>query len=169
MPYSDPTFDIEIGKFIKRNKFNNYLDVGVGSGKYSGIIRKNISNAKIIGVEVDTSYIKKFDLNEKYSKIHNQSIEEFIEENPDFFVEIAIIGDCIEHLKKSDGIDLLHYLVYRVKYIVIVFPTQYIQYSWNGHSKEAHRSIWDKSDFVQFKHKFKKKGIMNLVIIKGFL
>jgi len=169
MPYSDPAFDIEIDKFIKKNKFTSYLDIGVGSGKYSKIIRKNIPNAKIVGVEADISYIKEFNLNKKYSKMYNQSIEEFIEDNPDFFVDIAIIGDCIEHLKKSDGINLLHYLVYRAKYILVVFPTQYIQYSWNGHSTEAHRSIWDKSDFIQFKYRFKKRGMMNLAIIKGFL
>ncbi|MBC2745901.1 MAG: hypothetical protein HF975_02635 [ANME-2 cluster archaeon] len=169
MPYSDPTYDSEIENFIKKNNFVNYLDIGAGSGKYAEIIRRHIQDANIVGVEADISYIKEFNLNKNYTKIYNQFIEEFIDENPDFLTDVAIIGDCIEHLKKSDGLDLLHYLVYRTRYILVIFPTQYIQYSWNGHSSEAHRSVWDKHDFIQFKYVFKKKGIMNLVTIKGFL
>jgi trans-aconitate methyltransferase len=62
MPYSDSTFDSEVGKFIKKNKLNNYLDMGVGSGKYANIIRRHIRDAKIVGVEADASYIEEFNL-----------------------------------------------------------------------------------------------------------
>ena len=30
--------------------------------------------------------------------------------------------------KKVDGVDLLHSLVYRTRYIVVIFPTRYVQY-----------------------------------------
>ena len=169
MPYSDPSFDAEIAKFVKNHPMSKYLDIGVGSGKYSEIINKNVKNPTIVGVEAETDYISQFKLKEKYSVLYNQKIEDFIDENPDFHTDIVIIGDCIEHLKKSDGVDILHFLVYRSSYIILVFPTQYVQYSWKGHSTEAHRSVWDASDFKQFEFKIKRKGVMNMAIIKGFL
>ncbi len=169
MPYSDPSFDTEVAKFIKDNQMSRYLDIGAGSGKYSEIISKNVKDPKIIGIEAEIEYINQFNLKDKYSVLYNQKIEDFVDENPDFHTDIVTIGDCIEHLKKSDGLDLLHFLVYRSTYIILVFPTQYVQYSWKGHDTEAHRSVWDISDFKQFEFKLKRKGVMNMVIINGFL
>ena len=169
MPYSDLRFDKKVEEFIKKHKFKEYLDVGPGAGKYGRIIRKIVPNANIIGVEADKSYIKKFKLKDVYNKIHRDNIEHFTDNNPDFKTELVIIGDCLEHLKKSDGINLLHYLAYRAKYIIVVFPTKVIQYSWQGHKSEAHRSVWGSTDFLEFEHRTFKKQFMNLVIMQGFI
>ena len=61
--------------------------------------------------------------------IHNCDINNFIDDNPDYVTDVVIIGDCIEHLRKSIGLDLINYFVYRCKYIIIIFPSKYIQYS----------------------------------------
>lgn len=169
MPYSDPRFDKSVEQFIKKHKFNNFLDVGSGAGKYGQIIRAIFPQANIIGVEADKSYIKDFRLKEIYTKIHHEYIERFIDKNPDFQTEVAIIGDCLEHLKKSDGLDLINYLIYRTKYILIIYPTKCIQYSWRGHQTEAHRSVWNKEDFQEFESSTYRKGFMNLIIIKGYI
>lgn len=169
MPYSNPVFDQIVKNFIKRHKFTNYLDIGIGSGKYGKIIKNIFPKAKVFGVEVDKSYIKQFNLKKIYDGVYNEKIETFINNRPDFITELAIIGDCIEHLKKSNGLNLIHFLVYRCKYILIVFPSKYIQYSWQGHTSEAHMSVWDEKDFEQFDYKFKKKKFINLVVIRGYL
>lgn len=169
MPYSDPRFDKTVENFLKLHKFNNYLDIGAGAGKYGSMIRKIKSEANIIGIEADKSYINQFKLKDIYNKIHHEYIERFIEKNPDFQTDLVIIGDCIEHLNKSAGIDLINYLIYRTKYILIIYPTQCIQYSWQGHKTEAHRSVWSNKDFIGFKCQSYKKGFMNLVIIRGFI
>lgn len=169
MPYSDARFDNSVEKFIKLHKFKNYLDIGIGAGKYGRMIRNLIPNADIIGIEADKSYIKEFKLNDIYSKVCHEYIEHFIDHNLDFQTELAIIGDCLEHLKKSDGINLLNYLIYRTKFIIIIYPTQCIQYSWRGHSTEAHRSIWSEKDFGIFKHRIFKKDFMNMVILSGYI
>lgn len=169
MPYSDPRFDKSVEKFIESHKFTDYFDIGAGAGKYGRMIRSQFPQANIIGLEADKSYIKEFKLKNTYTKIYHEYIEKFIDKNPDFTTEITIIGDCLEHLKKSDGVNLINYLLYRAKFILIVYPTQCVQYSWKGHATEAHRSVWDKDDFAGFQHQVYKKGFMNLVIIKGFL
>lgn len=169
MPYSDPRFDKSVEKFIKLHKFKDYLDIGAGAGKYGRMIKNLVPEANIIGVEADKSYIKEFKLKDIYSKIYHEYIEKFIDKNPDFKTELAIIGDCLEHLKKSDGVNLINYLLYRAEFILVIYPTQCVQYSWKGHTTEAHRSVWNDYDFEGFKHSLYKKGFMNLAIIKGFL
>ena len=74
-----------------------------------------------------------------------------------------------EHLKKSEGVDLLNFLVYRTRWIIIEFPYHYLQNSVDGYYSEAHMSVWDKSDFRLFESKFYKKKSQRLVIIKGYL
>ena len=169
MPYSDSRFDKTVEKFVKTHKFKDYFDVGAGAGKYGGMIRNIYPEANIIGIEADKSYINNFKLKNIYSNIRHESIEHFMDQNPDFQTELAIIGDCLEHLKKSDGIDLINYLIYRTKHILIVYPTKCIQYSWQGHSTEAHRSIWSIKDFSNLKAQIFKKDFMNLVILKGYI
>lgn len=170
MPYSSEKFDNHLKDIIKNSKYNNFLDVGVGAGKL-GIFLNQVKSFGfyLLGVEIDKSYIKKFNLKPLYNEIINDDIIHFIDDHPDFTTDFVFIGDCIEHLKKSDGIDLLNYLLYRSKVIVIIYPDEYIQYSWQGHASESHRSAWFRDDFKNFKHQFINSGDMNLVIIKGYL
>ncbi|NCP67928.1 class I SAM-dependent methyltransferase [Candidatus Peregrinibacteria bacterium] len=171
MPFSDPdiTFDAQLEKIIRFNNYAKYLDIGAGAGKYGLLIRNVFPEAFIEGIEADSEYIKQFSLQNIYNQIYNARVEYFFDDKPDYITEMVIIGDCLEHLKKSDGIDLINYLVYRCKCIAIIFPSKYVQYSWKGHFLEAHRSVWTKSDFIHFNYKYKKKKFMNLVIIQGYL
>lgn len=169
MPFSMPSFDDKIKKIVSGKKYKNFLDIGAGAGKYGKMIRHNVSDARMTAVEVDKSYIKQYKLKNLYDEVLNIDIDSFIDNNPSFVCDVAIIGDCIEHLRKSTGIDLINYLVYRTQKIVIVFPIAMIQYDWQGHASEAHRSIWDKHDFAGFKFKFERKGAMCLVVIDGYI
>lgn len=169
MPYSDPAFDKQVENFLVKHKFQKYIDIGSGSGKYGKMIKKNLPDSYVVAIEGDNSYINKFRLKKTYDEVHNSNIETFFEDKPDFTTDIVIIGDCIEHLKKSDGVDLINYLVYRCHYILIVFPSKYIQYAHDGHYLESHRSVWTKYDFLPFDHNYHTKGYMNLVIVKGYI
>ncbi len=169
MPYSDQTFDPKVKDFLAQNHAKKYLDIGPGAGKYGKMIRDVNSNAYIVAIEAEKSYISKFNLRDLYDEVHHTKIEDFINSQPSFTVDITIVGDCLEHLKKSDGVDLIHYLVYRTKFVVLVFPSKYIQYDWNGHINESHNSVWGKEDFRLFNFDYQKQGFMNLVIIKGYV
>lgn len=173
MPYSEPTFDNKIKNFLFSHPGKTYLDIGAGAGKYGQMIRKINPSAQIIGVEVNKKTISQFKLKETYDQIYAGKIEDFVAEkivkDPKFTVDFALIGDCLEHLKKSTGIDLLHYLIYRTKYIILVFPSKWVQFDFEGNIYEAHQSVWAKEDFETFKHQHQKLKHMNLVIIKAYL
>jgi len=180
MPTSERVFDTRVRDFLATHRFKSYLDIGPGAGKYGKMIKELMPEAKVFCIEAEDNYIKQFDLKSTYDVVHHSKVEAFFDDKPDFTIDVVIIGDCLEHLKKSDGLDLINYLVYRCRYILIVFPSKYVQYSINGFSSEAHLSVWSKHDFANFNFKYivKKRYIrgrfirplyMNLVIIRGYI
>jgi hypothetical protein len=169
MPYSDSSFDPLISKLLRRWAYHYYLDVGPGAGKYARLIRQQFPNARIEALEPDRSYVRRFNLGQMYDAIAIASARQIVDGHPSYHTECAIVGDSIEHMTKSEGTDLLHYLVYRSKTILVVFPNRYIQYSWEGHAGEAHRSAWARGDFRDFTHRWHTKGYMRLAVIDGYL
>jgi hypothetical protein len=84
--------------------------------------------------------------------------------------DTVIIGDCIEHLKKSEGLDLLNFLVYRSRWILVQYPVKYLQNTFEGKHQEAHISVWGDKDFYSFD--IEKKLVaeqQKFVLIKGYL
>jgi hypothetical protein len=81
------------------------------------------------------------------------------------------MGDVIEHMKKSEGLDLLSFLSYRAKYIVIVYPFGYLQYGVDT-PFDAHISAWLPWDFdnlgLEILNNYEEK-YMKLIILKGYL
>lgn len=169
MPYSDTSLDKKVQAFIKAKKYQTYLDVGCGAGKYGQLIREVIKKPYIEAIESEKGYIKEFNLHRLYDKVYVRSVVDFFDDKPDYVTNVVTIGDCLEHLKKSDGLDLINFLIYRCSYIIIVFTIKHIEFSWKGHASEAHRSVWTKADFSQFDYQYFKKGMMNMIILKGYL
>jgi hypothetical protein len=169
MPFSDIKFDTQVEQLLKANNFSSYLDIGAGAGKYGKLIKEIFPAAIVEGIEIEKDYIVEYNLEEIYDGIYCIDVNRYIDTYVDQTYDLCIIGDCIEHLKKSDGINLIEFLIYRSKYIVIIFPTKYIQNSWNGYKNEAHRSIWSKRDFDQYESKYCIKDNMNMVEVKGYL
>lgn len=169
MPYSATFFDKKIEKFIQKWGYISYFDIGVGAGKYGKIIRKIYPNAQLKGIEIDSDYINKFNLSETYNEIILGNIMNYIRKKSDAIADVVIIGDIIEHLLKSEGINLLNYLVYRAKKIIVVYPKKYVQYAVNNKKNEVHRSVWDKNDFKAFNFKIYNANYLSMVIINGYL
>ena len=173
MPYSNPIFDKVILKAIKLVKAKNFLDIGAGAGKYGNLVKDSHINS--IGIELEKDYIKKFKLASIYDKVLNISVMDLFK--PKYFdskFDFVMFGDTIEHLKKSDGLDLLNFLIYRSRWIAVQFPHRYLQGSVDGYHAEAHISIWTEDDFKSFEntglYKTKLKGgSQRLIILKGYL
>ena len=147
------------------------LDIGAGAGKY-GELAKNINpSIKSVAIEIEKDYIKKFALSSIYDEVWNISVTDLI--NPKYYdsiFDLVMIGDVIEHLKKSDGIDLVSFLIYRCCWIIIEFPHCYIQNSIDGYKSEAHISTWSESDFGSFeKTALYTKDTQRLVVLRGYL
>lgn len=169
MPFSHPTFDDRVRQLVAARDDRSFLDIGCGAGKFGKMVRdaKGL-RASLIGYEVDPDHAARYQLSELYDELRMTDAMTMVDDLPGYAADFVFIGDCIEHLRKSDGVDLLHYLVYRAKVIVVIFPSRHIQYDWKGHKWEAHRSVWDESDFKQFDHVYERSGIMNFVQITGF-
>ncbi len=174
MPMSSDAFDSLMGNLISNLKPGRVCDIGPGAGKY-GKMARDISNAfnfpiKTTGIEIDESYVEEYLLRDIYDEIVIGDANELITK-PKTRFDLVIIGDCIEHMRKSDAIDLLNFLVYRVGYIVVIWPDEAVQDDWEGHAAEAHISTWSKNDFISWKHyhtsRFHSYGKMNLVVVKG--
>lgn len=171
MPYSSLIFDDEIEQIIKFLQPKRILDIGAGAGKYGETIKRISEGINTTALEIEKEYIKKFKLKEKYSRVLNISADELI--HPEYYndnFDLVIMGDVIEHMKKSVGVDLINFLVYRSKWIILKFPLKYIQNSVDGYESEAHISAWSSEDFRGFdKTKTYSKNGICLVLLKGYL
>src|SRR5438045_1152060 len=106
MPLSNRVFDEKVEQFLLSNNYKYYFDIGCGAGKYGKMIKKIKPNSFVLGIECEQSYIKKYETEKFYDELVNDKIENFIHANPGFHTEVAIMGDLIEHLFKSQGLDL---------------------------------------------------------------
>ncbi len=170
MPYSSFVFDKSIEEVIQRLKPKNILDIGAGAGKYGELAKKIDPSVETIAVEIEKDYIKKFDLTSIYDKVWNISATDLINSKYyDLSFDVIMIGDIIEHLKKSDGIDLINFLIYRCRWIIVEFPYRYLQNSVDGYQSEAHISVWAKDDFSSFEGtKLYEKDTQRLIVLRGY-
>jgi len=152
-----------------RSRLSQFLDVGAGTGKYGKMVRQIYPSACIEAVEIDAGYVDDYSLRSIYNHVYCMDVEDFIKRHVDYTCDVCIISDCIEHLRKSVGVDVLHFFAYRSKYMIITFPDRMPQGSWAGHMQEAHVSIWDEEDFSLFNYEYISKSFMRLVLVRGCL
>jgi hypothetical protein len=171
VPYSFDAFNSYIATAVTRLQPSNVCDVGPGAGKYGRIVRsiaaKEPFNTHLTAIEIDESYVERFKLRDIYDTIIVDDVMNIIK-TPNVRFDLVIIGDCIEHLRKSDGVDLLNFLVYRTGYIFVVYPEAYIQDDWEGHISEAHLSTWRVEDFGGWKTVHHSWSGMHLFLVKGY-
>lgn len=155
MPVSAMVFDQHIAQLIERMRPASVLDIGPGAGKYGRIIRmlgeRGLPLETLSAIEIDQSYIDSFELAKVYDDVQLGDAADLPDTGPDAQWDLVILGDVLEHFRKSRGSDLLEYLYYRTKYVIVVVPIDYIQGAWEGHHAEAHISTWYAADFARFK------------------
>ncbi len=171
MPYSSPIFDEKVEEVLKFLRPRNLLDIGAGAGKYGEIVKKFDKGIKTVALEIEKDYIKKFELKKIYDEVWNIPANELMK--PNYYekeFDVILMGDVIEHMKKSEGIDLINFLIYRSKWIIIKFPHKYLQNSVEGYNSEAHISVWSDKDFENFERtKLYKDSDIHMIILKGYL
>lgn len=167
MPFSSSAFDYYIGTLIDLLQPANVLDIGPGAGKYGKLIKQKDFQSSVTAVEIDSSYVEQFELADIYDEIIIDDAVNLIN-RPEVRFDLVIIGDCIEHMRKSAGVDLLNFLMYRSGYICIVYPERYIQDAWEGHAAEAHISTWSMADFKAWETVHRSWEGMHLFLIKGY-
>lgn len=168
MPFSASAFDTEIELYFRLVRHGSVVDIGAGEGKYGKMLRRVQPDIKLIGVELDADYVGRYRLRDLYDEVWLMNAADLINDTDRTF-DAVIIGDCIEHMRKSVGLDLLNFLVYRSKVIIVIFPLQWPQNTWEGHTSEAHLSVWSEHDFHGMDCLFVERNFVCLSMIRGYL
>ena len=167
MPTSLPIFDPELELYFAHAAHDSVLDIGPGEGRFGTMLRRVQPAAKRIGVEVDAAYVEQYRLREIYDEVLVMDATRLMDDVRVTFGAV-MIGDVIEHLRKSAATDLLNFLVYRSMVIFVKFPVQMIQGDWAGHVSEAHVSVWSELDFASFDHIFVERDPMQMAVVRGY-
>jgi hypothetical protein len=168
MPFSATEFDSELELYFRLIRHESVVDVGPGEGKYGRMLRRVQPDIKLIGLELDAGYVEQYKLRDIYDTVWVSDAAELLDE-PERTFDAVIFGDCIEHMRKSIGLDLLNFLVYRSKFIAVKFPLQMPQNAWQGHKSEAHVSVWSEHDFRGMDYFFAERNFICLAMIRGYL
>ena len=169
MPGSFGVFDDIVAALVRRIAPELFLDIGTGAGKYGTIVRDAAPKCRRIGLEVEPSYISRFNLPSIYDEIWVKDAARLMREDVGSAYDLVIIGDCIEHMPKSLGIDLLNFLTYRSAYTIVLAPEFVIQDAAGGVASEAHISVWSEEDFRWHDHwAFDNCCAIGLFLLRGY-
>lgn len=169
MPYSPNIFDDLTYALVDRIRVGRFLDIGAGNGKFGRLLQLLHPSSERIAVEIERDYIDGFDLAAIYTEVLHMDAAGLIEARLEDTFDLVILGDCLEHMRKSVGSDLLSFLIYRSRYILAIYPERYPQGPWQGYRSEAHISIWSAHDFAGFDHLLLQRGKAVAVCINGYL
>ncbi len=169
MPGSLPVFDTVLETLIGWMAPDTALDVGTGSGKFGHMLQRAAPGCDRSGIEIEASYIERFALRELYPTLHHADVTRWWRETEGTY-DLVVMGDCIEHLPKSEGLDLLNALVYRCAWLVLVVPEFIVQGAVGDMPSERHVSVWSERDLHWHDlWAWDNCRAMGLMVLRGYL
>src|SRR6266496_6371173 len=165
MPSSRPNTIPTVIHLLRQLKPKSILDIGVGFGKWGHLFREytDIQEAeneprryqrrnwrvRIDGIEGHRAYLTPMH-RYLYNKIHIGDARALIKRL--FRYDLIFLGDIIEHLDKSDGLQLLRDCFGKAAKAVVVSTPKFEtdQPALCGNELERHRSLWRAEDFKEF-------------------
>ena len=177
MPTSLPLYDEDIFDLVRKVNPITILDVGPGYGRMGVALRERSPHSTIDAVEIDQEYRDKFNLSSIYNTVHIDHIKDFCASNPSLRYDIALFNDILEHLFRSEAMDVLDFMLYRCKFIVVQWPNNFLQDAWEGHESEVHRSNFHLRDFLNHQFdvlKYRRMDLlghgfsMNYCVLRGY-
>lgn len=166
--FSYTTFDETIIECLRIIKPERILDIGSGDGKYGKIIRAANLQPKPIVRALEAVEACREDLEKLYDEVVID-VPDSLYNTEETNFDVVILGDVIEHFKKSDGLDLLEFLTYRSSYIIIATPECMVQ-NIPGNFYASHNSVWRPDAFSwhdRWAHA--NSRTMHLYILRGYL
>ena len=158
------SYVVELIRAINPTKI---LDFGIGFGRWGILCREFLEvwdegnytgkwNRQIDGVEVFPDYIKSYH-SYFYDNIYNEEGYKWIKNSKENY-NLIIFGDVLEHFEKQTALEIVNISLIKSDYIIINIPlgTQWEQGSNNENKYEEHKSIWQTSDFKNFRFKVVK-------------
>jgi SAM-dependent methyltransferase len=160
MPYSSGAGKAETLDFLLERDIDSVLDVGVGAGAYSELLREGGFEGRLDGVEVFEKYVEFYDLEPKYDRIVVADIRDHCTQ--DFSYDAIILGDVLEHLPRDEALIVLEALARRCRFLVVSMPTGgpssrwYEDFrmnwgpdDWHGNVHENHVYAWSHEEFAE--------------------
>ena len=134
MPFSTPVFKEETIKHLFDNfkHSSTILDIGAGAGYYSKLLKHIFPNMDAI--EIFEPYIEQYQLRSKYNNVWNENILTFEFDHYD----IILMGDILEHIEESEGIEIVKKIYSKCDELVIAIPFNAPQGIWGGNIYETH-------------------------------
>ncbi|MBU1704391.1 MAG: class I SAM-dependent methyltransferase [Nanoarchaeota archaeon] len=168
MPASASENQLPIIKEILRHKGNiSILDIGIGWGNFGKLIKDQMPQAKIIGVEVWPKYNNyQWDY---YDQVIIQDIRQCLTSLRYFDIILAI--DVIEHFPKDEGAGLIKQLRAKTNNLLVSVPIiDYPQGPYAGNPYEIHRAQWKPQEMLTLGAKWLYHGqIIGLFRFNGKL
>ena len=143
------------------------LDIGAGEGKYGSLIRAaDFPQPHLTAIEYDPQR-KEGLLAAGYDEVRSIGALDLMEHPTELF-DLVILGDVIEHFRKSDGQDLLEYLNYRCRFILIVTPE--FMTVFHPSFYDCHNSLWRPESMKWHDHwAHCRNGPMHFYLLRGYL
>ncbi|WP_152601631.1 methyltransferase domain-containing protein [Burkholderia paludis] len=164
--YSWPTFDQLTRYLIRLIDPGKILDIGAGGGKYGRMLRDVVPDCRFTALECDEATHPLL-IDNGYDDII-AGLSDTLYDRPGDAYDTIILGDVIEHMRHSHGRDLLEFLNYRARYIIISTP-ECMPMSGTSYF-ESHNSVWRPDSFMW--HDFwahQQCGIMHFYLLRGHL
>lgn len=147
MPGSMPDGKEFIRNFFINKDIRRILDVGPGSGNYpdlfNGVGEYSKSPVEFLGiewiaVEIFEPYVTMFEIPRKYDRIIISDIYDVNWDTLGVF-DIVILGDVLEHMDQSRGVEVIEKAVNHAAFVVLSLPIiDYPQGASYGNQHEAH-------------------------------
>jgi hypothetical protein len=162
--YSWPTFDALTQQVVKTINPKRILDIGAGGGKYGALLKGIVPECEFTALECDDAAFPQ--LREVgYHHILPITADKLYERGSDLY-DVVILGDVIEHMLHSQGRDLLEFLNYRSRYLIISTP-ECMPMS-RPVFFEGHNSLWRPDSLAWHDHwAHQQCGLMHFYLLRG--
>lgn len=161
MPISTPENQKPVMDLLRKIGAKNILDLGVGYGRFAPMIKTQIANSHVFGIEIYEPYFDKIPKN-CYNRLYNDDIRTFDYEKMLFSnvdIHAVMMIDVLEHLERPEGIKLLQKLEKLSPFMIVSVPiVDCPQGEFLGNIHETHRAQWKIKELEDLGYKLFYEG-----------
>lgn len=175
MPTSDTHAITDVLHVIELINPTSILDIGLGFGRWGVLCRELLDvnqrgklkqeewECRIDGYEICADY-RYPGWSVYYDEITVGDARQLIKKAGHY--DLIIAGDVIEHLEKSEGMELLEDMLSHGKYVIVTSPRGFRpQGPVYGNPHEVHKSGWSGDDFKKYPHLYKDVWITFVAVL----
>lgn len=121
------------------------LDVGPGAGAWRDVLGPLLPGAHWTALEIWEPYVERFRLAERYDAVEVADARAWTAPAP---YDLAIFGDVIEHMTKTEAVALVECLPWRLALVSLPI-VEYPQGPSEGNPYEAHIATWSHQEMLE--------------------